>query len=158
MNTGIKNGKKPLNSKPTRPLTEDSVFGSPLDIPESIKQELEAKGLSARWIDAQDLYKSGGYHKRGWQAYVRKIDTSATMDSSEFRLGRDPEGVIRRGSLILGVRSKEQSAQHRELLRQKNARLAQGVQKEEAQKLQQFARQADLNAKVHTGYDDENNE
>lgn len=154
MSNNIKNGKKPLSAKTTNILKEDDLFGNQMSIPADVQAELDAQGLEGHWIKADTVYAHGGYHKRGWVPYKRKKIESGTMTNSEFILGRDPEGYIRRGDLILGVKTKEQVQQHKAYLAQK-ANRGKDIQKEKAAELRQLAKDARLDSvKIHEGYEE----
>lgn len=147
----IKNGKKPLSQKPkTSMITADEIYGNPLKIPDDLRKELDDQNLSAKWINAQVVYSHGGYHPKGWTPYKRK---NVTQSMTEFGLGKDPEGVIRRGDLILGVKTKDMAAKEKQYLRQKADR-AMGVNKAKADELRRFAQDAKIDVTVHEGYDE----
>jgi len=147
----IKDGKKPLSSKPKSvAISADAVFGNPLQIPEDLQEELDSQNLVARWISADVVYKGGGYHPKRWAPYKRK---NVTQSMTEFGLGRDPEGVVRRGDLILGVKKKEAADLQKAYLAQKADRAA-GINQEKADEMRRFAKDANINATIHEGYDD----
>lgn len=153
--TASKDGKRPLSTKPssTRELFNDDVFGNPLQLSEELKNELRARGLVWRFIDAKRLYDMNGYHDKGWVPYKRDAVTQA-KDTHGFKFGNDPDGVIRRGSVILAVKSKEQGDRHKEFLAQKARRATDGYNAKKAQELREFSRNNNLNADVHEGYED----
>jgi hypothetical protein len=74
-------------------------FGNRLAVPEHIVKECEAAGKALRWVSANELYANNGYHKNGWEAY------KSTSAKSDFRNGNDPEGIVRRGDMILADRA-----------------------------------------------------
>ena len=147
----IKNGKKPLSSKPSMStITADDVFGNPLKIPEDLQKELNDKNLTPKWVAAKVVYENGGYHPKGWVPYKR---ATTTQSMTEFGLGRDPEGVVRRGDLLLGVKPKAEAEKHKAYLTQKANRAA-GINEEKAEEMRRFARDAKIDATIHEGYDD----
>lgn len=155
MSQGIKSGKRPLSSKNSDIILRDEdVFGNPLSLPPGLKAELAEKGLEARFIDSKKLYDNHGYHDKGWTPYKRSSQSSsATLDKSEFKSGSDPDGVFRRGSLILAVKPKEEVEKHRLLLKQK-ANRQKTYNKTTAAELRKLAREASANSEVYEGYDE----
>lgn len=146
-----KNGKIPASKKGQVTLNPDSVFSNKLIIPEKIKKDLEERGLEARFVDAKKLYENNGYHERDWVPYVMPPD----MRTTEFKFGNDPDGVFRRGTLLLAVKSKEDAAKHREFLRLRAERLnVTNHQKEEADKMRQWAKETRGGVKVLEGYEE----
>lgn len=146
-----KDGKKPLSKKPQPTmLNADAVYGNLLQIPEDLQKELDDQNLVAKWISADVVYKGGGYHPKRWVPYKRK---NVTPSMNEFGLGRDPEGVIRRGDLILGVKTKEASEMEKAYLQQKADR-ALGINQQKADEMRRFARDAKIDATIHEGYED----
>lgn len=146
-----KDGRKPLSSKPVQShLVTDDIFGNPLGIPADIKAELDSKGLTGRWLNAIELGKFQGYHKRGWKVYKR---TSAPSDIMSFKIGNDPDGVVRRGDCILGVKTSDEIALHRKHLQQK-AQHGYSVNADKANELRSALGNAGIKAKIHEGYDE----
>lgn len=147
----IKEGKKPLSKKvkPTM-INADEVYGNPLQIPEDLRKELDSQNLVAKWISADVVYRGGGYHPKRWAPYKRK---NVTPSMTEFGLGRDPEGVIRRGDLILGVKTKEAAQLEKAYLQQKADRAA-GVNQEKADEMRRYVKDANIDATIHEGYED----
>lgn len=152
MNNNMKDGKKPLSSKVTNPFAQPDDFGNPLAVPADIKADLAAKGLEFRWINATELHKMQGYHKRGWVPYKR----SGTMTGTQgMKFGNDPEGLVRRGDCILATKTKEQCDSHRAY---NTARASRGktINAQKAQELRAMLKDSGLkDAKVLEGYEDE---
>ena len=76
------------------------------------------------------------------------------MGTDEFHLGTSPDGFIRRGTLILGVRSKEINEAHKEHLAEKANRKALGVQTAKAMEMKQLAKNAGVDATIYEGYEE----
>lgn len=146
----IKQGKKPLSQRPTGPASlEEDLFGNMLTLDPALKAELEAKGLVGRFVDAKRLADTGGFHPKGWVVYKRETSEQSNAD---FRFGLQPDGTIRRGTVILAVKKKEQVARHREFLQQKADRYSQALyQKQKAQELRETVGSAAI---VHEGYEE----
>ena len=149
MSEPTKNGKKPLSARaPLAPITAESEFGNALTIGPDLKKELEDQGLVGRFINAKQLYDFQGYHPKGWIPYKRK--QCDTIGSVDFVKGSDPSGIIRRGDCILATKSVAQVDRHRQLLKEKAARLS-GYTKEAATSLQALG--APVGAKIDSGYE-----
>lgn len=155
MNSPIKNGKKALSTKqnPVKVFTTDDVFGNNLSLPPEVAEDFKKKGWVPRWIDAQQLHGRGGYHPKGWVVYRRSFDQSATIKSDDMKWGNDPDGVVRRGSLILAYKTKEKADEHRGFLKQR-ANLHSQNQKSQADELRAMAREGGLETKIHEGYEE----
>lgn len=154
MNNQLKGGKRPLPQKKAEPLLrEDDLFGNMLKLDPVLETELKEKGLEGRFVDAKKLYEAGGYHPKGWVVYKR-TPTSDTIGSNEFKFGSDPDGIVRRGSLILAVKTKEQAEKHREFLRRKAA-LQSTVVPKAAEALRRTARENNVDTRVDETYDED---
>lgn len=152
MSNQIKNGRKPLSSKPAQTqVFEEDIFGNALAMDPALKVELQEQGLEWRFVDRKQLTDMGGYHKRGWQAYKRR--GHATMDKQEFVFGSSPDGYIYRGSLVLAVRPISVGDKHRAVLAQRADRYKQ-VNKTAAKELKQKANEAGLDVEIHEGYEE----
>lgn len=132
-------------------LTAEEVFGNPRDIPDVIKKELDSKGLEGRWLSAKSVYENGGYHKSGWQVYRRE---KCDIVDSAFKAHGDPDGLVRRGDTILGVKTKEMAEKHRAYLRQQaEAQSMANVKKRQVQELQDLAREGNLDVEIDKDFD-----
>ncbi len=131
---------------------DDSEFtyGNVLALPKELKTYLNEKGLDWRFLNATQFRAGGNYHRSNWKPLNVK-DHQGSLDSI---VGTTVEGLIQRGDLILGVRSKAITAKHREFLAERNRRYN-NFNKDEAAKLRADARRSGLDVKVHEGYDDE---
>ena len=149
--SALRGGRKPLTAKrPVPVLSEGDLFGNALSLDPMLKAELDAQGLEGRFVDAAKLFQMGGYHPKGWTVYKRKT-ASGTM---EFKFGNDPDGIVRRGSMILAVKSKDQAEKHRAFLRQK-AELYSSVIPRQAEELRKMARDNNVDVEVDESYDED---
>lgn len=152
--TLIKAGKKPLSSKPKmQDLAYDDMFGNNLALDPELQKELDEKGLVPRWVDAKRLFEMNGFNDKGWRTYRRENRSSDTINTLDFKFGNDPTGIIRRGSLILAVKSKEQADKHRMFLNERTDKQAQ-INTKSAEQLRAFAKSNGLDAKIYEGYED----
>ena len=124
------------------------LYKSRLDVPPDLAKELKDSGLSYRWINAKEFQKNFGFHHSGWQPYKRK-QTSAKVDSL---YGGDVEGYVRRGDLVLAVKTNEEQEKHKMGLAYK-ANLYAGLNKKQAAQLAEAARQAGVKTKVSDSYE-----
>lgn len=148
----MKDGKKPISEKIPQSdfLLSDDDLGNMLAIPADIKAELASKGLVGRWLNGPDLARNQGYHKRGWQVYKRD-KSHAIMD---FKLGSDPDGLVRRGDCILGVKSTDAANKQKAFLRQASLRKSASEAAAKAE-LQRTFKSAGIKTSVVSGYDEE---
>lgn len=152
MSAQVKNGKRPLATKPRQSaLRHDDIFFSQLHVDEELRNEIEKSGKEMRWIDAKQAIENGGFHKAGWTVYRR--DMKAASDTMGFKLGNDPEGIVRRGSCVLAVRPKAQGDRHRAYLAQAVARQG-GSAKEAGEQLRDMARAQNVDAAVDDSFDE----
>jgi len=84
------------------------------DLDPEVAKELEEQGLEARYVNIKLMGRNGGTHPRGWRPYKRQKSESSTRD--EYLFGKDPEGYVRRGDLVLAVKTKEEVSKHRAYL------------------------------------------
>lgn len=152
--SALKNGRKNILQKPGKvPFTNyDEVFGNNLALPDDLKKELEDKGLVPRFIDGKKLHENGGYHPKGWIPYKRDSQKTDTLD---FKFGNDPSGVLRRGSLILAVKTKEEALKHRQFLDERNAQYDTArMQEQKAEELKRYAKSNRFDSNIQQGFDD----
>lgn len=150
----IKNGRKSIETKKQPAfLQSDEVFGSLLHVDEEIKKEVAGKGLELRWLDANQMIRNGNYHPAGWTIYRR--DKKADSDILGFKFGNDPEGIIRRGTCVLGVRPTAHGDKHRALNAQRAARQSGQPAKDAAQALREMAKASNVKSAVDDSFDAE---
>lgn len=145
----VKNGQKHISTKKEVQIRPEDVFGDALKLDSALQAEISEAGMEARFVDAKKLYEFNGYHANGWTAFRRKSPASI-----EFKHGNDPDGVVRRGSLILAVRPKEVCEKHRMLLAQR-AKRSRAVTQTKAAELRQMAQeQHATSVGVSEGYEE----
>jgi len=153
----IQNGKKPLSSKPRQqsPASLEDIFGNTLGIEASISDALMKKGLEYRWISMKKYGDMGNSHERAWRPVKRS--ECGIIDPTAITNGSDPDGYIRRGDLVLAVRSKDLGDKHRAFLKSQADR-QRNVQREHANELKEFVKKSGINATISEGYGEEENE
>lgn len=154
MSDSTKKGRKPLTSKKKSvDLNPDTVFTNRLMIPEGIQATAEKNGWELRWVDAKELYTNGGQHKNGWIPYIQPKDEAA-KDNYGFKFGNDPDGVVRRTSVILAYRPVDQGEKHRNYLKLRATKLAGSYNKDAANEFRKQAKQENINVEVIEGFDE----
>jgi hypothetical protein len=151
--TEKRNGKRPIAEKSAAGFG-DLDFGNNMRLSPEILNEIKEQHLAHRFVDARQLEKYGNTHKNGWVPYKVKA-REATNDIQAMQLGVSPDGFVRRGTLVLAVRSEQIDAQHRAMIVKRNA-VQQEVQAQQAGALREMARAAGLKKDiVSEGYDEE---
>jgi hypothetical protein len=146
----LKNGKLPLSTKTTAKADKSNNHQpDQLAIPEAVLQDMKAKGLTPKWLNAKVMAQSYGYHPKGFQVY--RPDPSVYKPDPIF--GGGSENVVRRGDLILGYLPNEIVRERKELISKKNT-AAKNYEKNTANELRQMAREAGVNTKIEEGYDE----
>jgi len=144
--------RKPVVARRRALINPDEAFTNKLAIPEAIKKDLAEKGLEAHWVDSKKLYENGGYHDRDWVPYVNKEIKSNPVG---FKFGNDPDGVLRRGSLILAVKTKDQADVHRAHLSAKAERYAAVTNRRNRDEIKQLAKESRGTIRVYEEGDEE---
>lgn len=128
----------PATAKSNKRLTfEDIGIGSnSFTLDAKLKAELDAKGLEPRFLSMKEIEKAGGFHPMGWKPYARESKDEA----NSFHFGQDNKGPVRRGDLILGVKSKEDAEKHRAYLAQE-AKDREVSQKRDKRELRRYAQE-----------------
>lgn len=127
----------------------EEIFDSTFKVPEQVAAEIKEAGLVSRWINATEFKKAFGFHKNRWQPFQSKYMKS--LANGIF--GGDPEGYVRRGDLILAVKSKELQDKHRAFVKDRTEALA-GKAKQHKAKLREIAREHGVKTNIDDDYDD----
>lgn len=118
--------KNNRETKPVKQVKQDpdpmdfdftEAFKNRLRVPKAVKDEIEARGHVMRWINVNEYRKAGGYHQSGWVPYKPSVQPGADELG-----GRDAEGLLRRGDVILATRSKEMNEAHKKFKAERNLR------------------------------------
>jgi len=150
---GLKRGRKPLSKKKAIE-TQVTFYGDMTALPLDVKKELEDNGLVARWVDAKQMKEWEGYHRSGWQVYRRPENVIMKMKEDGPRFGRDPDGFVRRGTLILAAKTKEENERHKQHLARRARTYSSQHRKQQADELRQQARAGGLNTTIVDSYED----
>lgn len=154
----IKNGKKPLSSKPTTgpKASLDAIFGNPFAIDPDMQRRADEKGLALRFISPARLQQMGGFHERGWRP-VKRTELGYDNMGAEIQVfGADPNGYIIRQGMLLAARPKELNEAHKALLKQQAAQQSNAlVQKRHAQQLRENVARRGVDVRIDEGYGDD---
>jgi len=150
----LKKEKKPIGEvkKTTTIIDPDDIFSNALSLTPQLIAELAEQGLVGRYIDYKRVKAMDGVHPKGWRVYKRK--NSDIIDNHEFQFGTGPDGLVRRGSCVLAVKSEEAVAKHRLHLQQKAERRKVSYNKQAAEELRRVAKNARIDANIIEGYDE----
>lgn len=161
MNDQTKKDEKKVESRGKRPASEKRdpsyAFAAEFDdditkIEPAILKEIKEKGLVPRWVDYLRMKDMDGYHPKGWTLYKRT--PGGTMSSQEAQNGRNPDGLVRRGTLVLAVRSVEFNEKHKAYLKDRASQYVVKSRRQQAADLQRKARQHNIDTRVTEGYED----
>lgn len=147
MNKESKTIKVNVKSEPDLAANYTDYFGNEFELPSAIKQALKDQGLVARFVNASKFRDEYSVHRGGWQVYNARA--GGVLKSLQ---GADPEGIIRRGDLVLAVRTVDASLKHKKVLKQMNGQLK-NINKLKAEELRDSAKAAGVEATVIEGYE-----
>ena len=149
-----KAGKTPISVKQAASeydFGHDDLDYSIFKIDPQLQEELNKKGLVARWINARTYTQGGNFHRSGWQAYRRT--TGSDRSSADFAMGVSPEGFIVRNDLILAVKPKDVQERWAKKIRARTE-AQNGASANRGRELKESAERAGVNIKVHEGYEE----
>jgi hypothetical protein len=145
--------KEELTGK-TMAQQEMQTFDDHLYINPAIIAEIKAKGLVHRWINAHKLQQMHGFDSRAWTPY--KLENP---NNNNNIFGKDAEGYLRRGDLILAVQTQQIFDQRKARVDMRRQALNNAVHnKEAAQQLKKSMRDAGIKSKVYEGFDENGEE
>ena len=119
------------------------------DIDTVLKKELEDKGLEYKYIDFKQAKLNGGRSRSGWVIYRRDSEDPRLQGIAALA---DPDGLVRQGSLVLAVKTKQGAEKQRSRRDAQNRALKQ-YNKTVAEELDSTARRLGGNTKIIAGYD-----
>ncbi len=148
-------GKKPLSQKKrsTSAIGAPDFFRNKLMLPQEVADDIAKRGLEPRWIAYKPYIENGNSHDKGWVAYRRPKEATSV---DELQLGSSPDGIIRRGDLVLAVRKKEMGDRHRAYNEERAYNQTFRHKKAMADELRQMAKEANL--EVTEGYEEDEND
>ena len=131
-------------------------FDDQLALDPRLKSEIIKKGLVFRWINGVKYKAAFGYDARQWQPYKRS-ETSVQLENNSFGYA-DSEGFIRRGDMILAVRSKALNDAEKQRNQNKINNLESNFKKKAVDGLKQSFKEAGLSesSSIIEGYDENN--
>lgn len=100
-------------SKNAQPIYDDTEEN---DIDGMLKKELAEQNLEYRFIDFKQAKLNGAQSRSGWRIYKRK---SADPRIQGIESLADPDGLVRKGTLVLAVKHKVLAEKQRERVKQR---------------------------------------
>lgn len=94
-------------------MTTDDSF---VRIHPKLQQLLDKNDLTCRWLNKKDYVDNGNFHRSGWRALVLE-DTERAEIAKVHGVSPDNTVIVR--DLVLGVKSKEDQANHRSKIQKK---------------------------------------
>jgi len=151
--SNIKKGRVPLSQKNdiSSDLQGEDMELNLLTVDPALAKEIKDKGLVYRFINAPQLQQNYGYHRSGWTPYKR--EATEKKGSLDFQFGTDPEGYVRRGDLVLAVKTVRANEQRKAKIAASTARYDQ-FNKQAANQLKDFSKENGLDMRVEEGYED----
>lgn len=131
----------------TMSIEQLQAFNNKLDLPKSLATEISKKGYKARWINITMYNNAKGAKRGGWEPYRPNLDTVMSMN-----LGKDPEGYLRRGDLVLAVRSEARERAEAHLLEERRKRF--DMNKHNKQKADELRAHWGGKAQISQGYEE----
>lgn len=157
MSTTI-NGKKKVSGPKLGPSFDGITFGaSALDLPKGLKEQLSEFGYDVRFINGAQLSSMGGYHQNGWKPFKTSdfmSEGKCVIQLDPYLLGSSPDGTVQKKEMILAIRPKEMTAEHKKHLAAKVARQSGDGTKKAAAELRRISKEHNLNVEITEGYDD----
>lgn len=163
MSKNIQGGKRPVSQR-TRPSTinHDDVFMNTLGLDPELTKLLAEKGFAYRFINYKRYVDMGGVHEAHWVPLTRsQLEKMGygKISTQDFIYGSSADGYIRRGDLVLAIRTNDLNQRHVAYLKQEaDARSGRKIQKAHANELRDLVKSSGLGGNVHEGYEDEDEE
>jgi hypothetical protein len=122
---------------------------SDYDIDVTLKKELAEAELEYRFIDFKKAKLNGGMSRGGWRIYVRKSPDPRVAGISVLA---DPDNLVRQGSMVLAVKTKQSATKQRARRDAQNRALTK-YNKTVAEELQSEVRKLGGNSRIIKGYE-----
>lgn len=119
------------------------------DIDSILKKELEEQNLEYRFIDFKKAKLNGGMSRAGWRIYRRKSEDPRLQGISVLV---DPDNLVRNGSMVLAVKTK-QAAERQRFRREAQNRSLRHYNKTVAEELNKDVRRLGGNSRIIQGYE-----
>lgn len=119
------------------------------DIDSILKEELEKKGLDYRFIDFKQAKLNGGRSRNGWVVYKRDSEDPRLQGIASLQ---DPDGLVRNGSMVLAVKTKQGAEKQRARIRNQN-RMSSKYNEHVTNEVEQEARRLGGSSRAISGYD-----
>lgn len=119
------------------------------DIDSVLKKELADQGLEYRFIDFKQARLNGNRSRAGWFIYKRQSEDPRVQGIKALA---DPDGLVRQGTLVLAVKTK-QGAERQRMRRDSQNTSLKKYNKQVADELDGQARKLGGSSRVIAGYD-----
>jgi hypothetical protein len=146
--------EKKQTTKPSRDpqvsrFSRANNFNNRLVIPQPLMDKLTKDDLDWRFINANQFRMNGNSHNFEWTPY--KPENPAELGV----MGVNAEGLIQRGDLLLAVRPKSTTREHRQFLKEQRD-IYKGYNRQKAKEMRDLFREHGVSedASVHEGYED----
>ncbi len=132
--------------KMSQPIYDDT---DETDLDGTLKKELADKGLEYRFIDFKQAKANGGMSRNGWIVYKRESENPRLQGISSLM---DADGLVRQGSMVLAVKTKQGAAKQRLRRDRQNESLKQ-YNKHVTNEVEAEARKLGGSSRVIAGYE-----
>lgn len=134
----------------------DKKFSKPIydevdesDIDGVLKKELEEQELEYRFVDFKQAKANGGASRSGWRIYKRKSPDPRIQGIESLA---DPDGLVRRNTLVLAVKHKASAQRQRDRVEARR-RVLNGYNKQVASEVDRKARRLGGSSHAIAGYE-----
>lgn len=145
-----KDGRIPIKQKNIN-LEEWSPIGNALKLPLKLIKFGQEQGIEFHWLSSKQIAENQGVHVRGWKVF--RVTDHKEIGLYDYDLGKQADGTVRRGSMVLGYKPKEAADDHRKVLKQKASHFGK-YESTKAQELRNVSKSANVSAKIYEGYDE----
>lgn len=134
------------NKKFSQPIYDDT---DEQDLDGLLKQELADKNLEYRFIDFKQAKSNGGMSRNGWIVYKRESENPRLQGISSLM---DADGLVRQGSMVLAVKTKQGAQKQRDRRDRQNQSLKE-YNKHVTNEVEAEARKLGGSSRVIAGYE-----
>lgn len=135
-----------MEKKQAQPIYDDTEEN---DIDGVLKKELEGQDLEYRFVDFKQAKSLGGASRSGWRIYKRKSPDPRIQGIESLA---DPDGLVRKGTLVLAVKHKQLAQKQRDRINVRRKILS-GYNKQVASEVDSKARRLGGSSHGIAGYE-----
>ncbi len=141
-----------MNAVESSDFSHEDLDFNRLKLDPGIQKFLRDQGLVWRFINYKKYTTEGNFHAAGWRP--AKIPAELAAGAVDFNFGRDPEGYLRRGDLVLATRSVGLNNAHKAKLRQRTAAQSGELHRKTADEIKQTFKESGYKGKVYEGFEE----